>query len=108
MTDTNNWGRWGPDDERGALNLLTPEIVRQAAGLVKTGKIYSLALTIDRHTLPVSPSRVPVVHMLSLDGGDFAAGVRLPDDTRAADDYISMPTQSGTHIDALGDGGQGA
>jgi kynurenine formamidase len=97
----NNWGRWGPDEERGTLNLLTPDLVQRAAGLIKTGKTYSLALPLDRHTLPVSPSRVPVVHMLTLDGGDFAAGVRLPHDLRAADDYISMPTQSGTHIDAL-------
>lgn len=100
MTE-NNWGRWGPADERGTLNLLTPELVQRAAGLIRTGKTYSLALTLDRHTLPVSPSRVPVVHMLTLDGGDFAAGVKLHDDMRAADDYISMPTQSGTHLDAL-------
>src|SRR5207249_2264468 len=29
----NNWGRWGPDDEIGTLNLITDEVVRQAAGL---------------------------------------------------------------------------
>jgi len=38
---------------------------------------------------------------MSLDGGDFAAGVKLPHNARAADDYIIMPTHSGTHIDAL-------
>jgi putative cyclase len=32
-----NWGRWGPDDQRGTLNLITPEKTRQAAGLVKDG-----------------------------------------------------------------------
>ena len=25
MTELSNWGRWGKDDERGALNLITPE-----------------------------------------------------------------------------------
>jgi kynurenine formamidase len=38
---------------------------------------------------------------MSLDGGDFAAGVKLPHDARAADDYIIMPTHTGTHVDAL-------
>ena len=32
-----NWGRWGEDDERGTLNLITPEKRRQAAALVKEG-----------------------------------------------------------------------
>ena len=28
----NNWGRWGADDEIGTLNLITDEVVREAAG----------------------------------------------------------------------------
>ena len=32
-----NWGRWGADDERGTLNLITPEKVRRAAELVRDG-----------------------------------------------------------------------
>jgi hypothetical protein len=43
MTTLSNWGRWGKDDERGALNLITAEKRRQAAALVKTGDIVSLA-----------------------------------------------------------------
>ena len=34
-TDLSNWGRWGKDDERGALNLVTPQKEVQAARLVK-------------------------------------------------------------------------
>ena len=41
-SQTGNWGRWGDDDERGALNLITPDVVRNAAGVVKTGKVYTL------------------------------------------------------------------
>jgi hypothetical protein len=33
-----NWGRWGPDDERGTLNYLTPDKVAAAAALVKSGR----------------------------------------------------------------------
>jgi kynurenine formamidase len=43
MTKLSNWGRWGKDDERGALNLITPEARRRAATLVKTGTTVSLS-----------------------------------------------------------------
>jgi hypothetical protein len=39
-----NWNRWGADDQRGMLNVLTPEMVKAAAGLIKTGTVYSLAM----------------------------------------------------------------
>ncbi|MDH4063200.1 MAG: cyclase family protein [Acidobacteriota bacterium] len=38
-----NWGRWGADDQRGAVNLVTDAKRRQAAGLVKLGLSVSLA-----------------------------------------------------------------
>ena len=38
-----NWGRWGPDDEIGTLNLITTEKRKQAAGLVRDGISVSLA-----------------------------------------------------------------
>ena len=38
-----NWGRWGPDDERGTLNLITPAKSREAAGLVRSGVTVSLS-----------------------------------------------------------------
>ena len=38
-----NWGRWGKDDQLGAVNLVTAEKRKQAAALVKTGQTVSLA-----------------------------------------------------------------
>jgi kynurenine formamidase len=38
-----NTGRWGPDDERGTLNLITPEVRRTAANEVQTGVTVSMA-----------------------------------------------------------------
>ena len=32
-----NWGRWGPNDQLGAANLVTEAKRRQAAGLAKSG-----------------------------------------------------------------------
>lgn len=46
MTELSNWGRWGKDDERGALNLITPAKRQQAAALVKAGTTVSLARSI--------------------------------------------------------------
>ncbi len=40
--ELSNWGRWGPDDERGTLNLITPEKIRQAAGSVQDGITVTL------------------------------------------------------------------
>jgi len=49
-----NWGRWGEDDERGTLNLITPDKVRQAAGLVRDGVSVSCErpITYDLGTGP--------------------------------------------------------
>ena len=43
MSSMSNWGRWGSDDQLGALNLLTPDKVRAAAALVGEGRSVSLA-----------------------------------------------------------------
>ena len=37
-----NWGRWGAEDERGALNLITADKRARAAKLVQYGEIVSL------------------------------------------------------------------
>ena len=49
---SNNWGRFGADDERGMLNLLTPDVVLASMGVPTTGKVYSLALPIQRDGVP--------------------------------------------------------
>ncbi len=47
QSELSNWGRWGPDDELGALNLITPAKRRAAAALVRSGHSVSLASTVD-------------------------------------------------------------
>ena len=39
--------KWGPNDEIGAANYMTPELVLKAASLVKTGKTYALGFPLD-------------------------------------------------------------
>ena len=43
MTELSNWGRWGDDDQLGALNLITSEKRKEAAALVREGTSVSLS-----------------------------------------------------------------
>jgi len=59
-----NWGRWGPDDERGTLNYITPEKVAAAARLVRSGRHVSMAIPIGKVAVADNPS--PAVHLMSM------------------------------------------
>ena len=63
MTTLSNWGRWGEDDERGALNLITPAKKIAAAKLVIAGKTVSMARTMPLEKLPddAKANRAPVI-----------------------------------------------
>ena len=65
MTELSNWGRWGEDDQLGALNLITPEKRIEASALVRTGQLVSMArsMEIDRLENPeeASANRPPVL-----------------------------------------------
>ena len=45
-----NWGRWGAEDQAGALNLITPQKRAAAAKLVRTGEIVSCARELPVHS----------------------------------------------------------
>ncbi|WP_433326496.1 cyclase family protein [Spirillospora sp. CA-294931] len=108
--ESNNWGRWGSEDERGALNLLTPEAVVAAARCVRDGRVISLSLPIRGATSSPAPATVPHLrgrplpqHFMSIDGGDYAAGTRpIGAGLKMADDaLIVTPHGTTTHLDAL-------
>ncbi|MGO9643707.1 MAG: cyclase family protein, partial [Candidatus Bathyarchaeia archaeon] len=50
-----NWGKWGPNDERGTLNYISPNHVKVAAGLVRSGRSVSLAIPINTVAGPDNP-----------------------------------------------------
>jgi kynurenine formamidase len=68
-----NWGRWGEDDQKGTANLLSEEAVRKAAGLVRRGRVFSLALPLDA-TAPRFPARAAAKHYFTATGSDAVAG----------------------------------
>lgn len=107
ITACTNWGRWGPDDEAGAVNLITADAVLRAAAEVRSGRIVSLALPLDA-TGPQSGGRRynPRLTMTAT-GTDHLAQVQRTGRGEPltsfgyGDDNLDMPTQAGTHIDAL-------
>jgi kynurenine formamidase len=98
-----NWGRWGDEDERGTLNLITPDVVRSATQAVTRGKTYSLALPIQRQGVPIldyrgAPMRLALTHQS--DVGMFEA-YGAPDHVGANEDVIVLASHNETHMDAL-------
>lgn len=94
------WGRWGEADEVGALNLVGTQQVLAATGLVRQGRVVSLAQPLSKKT-PVPSNRTGLLHFMDRDGGDYAAGARVANGFQFADDSVVMPLHIGTHIDAL-------
>lgn len=70
MTELSNWGRWGKDDQKGTLNLITAAKRKQAVALVKDGVSVSMAHTIDKIKTPDSPR--PIGQEMTLDAGGHA------------------------------------
>lgn len=100
-----DWGRWGPDDEVGRVNLLDPATVVQAAACIQTGKRFSLALPVcGPHGDPCLAGRIPATHFMTQDEGDYRAGAVQPlrGGMKYADDSIVLACHGTTHMDALG------
>jgi kynurenine formamidase len=92
-----NWGRWGPDDQLGTLNLITPERVRAAAGLVRSGRRVSMEIPINTVAGPDNPNQA--IHMVT-QGHDIDIG---SGGLRFGLDFLGMAAHGDchTHIDAL-------
>ena len=67
-TELSNWGRWGKDDQIGALNLITPAKRRQAAALVREG--FSVSLSRDADTQKAIDNPDPFEHSMLTTGTD--------------------------------------
>ena len=56
------WGVFGADDNLGTVNHLTPERVREAAGLIRAGRVISLSLPMDQPSPALFPARPAYTH----------------------------------------------
>jgi kynurenine formamidase len=91
------WGRWGENDERGALHLLTPDRVAAAARLVREGVTVTLSLPLN--TDPGLHNPQPAVHYMTASSGtDIGSG-----SLHFLKDFVGVDYHNDghTHIDAL-------
>lgn len=116
-----NWGDFGPDDEIGRLNLITPERRLAAIREVREGRVFCLSLPLN---LPGGNALVPMRHPpvrgveLRKQGKPFVNFPMALEDPHyvdvSSDDYVKLYTQYSTqwdsfahvgrHFDADGDG----
>lgn len=99
MDSLSNWGRWGADDEMGALNLITPERVRLATGLVKEGVSVTCSRPVDTN----NDAEVyrPTVRLMLESGEGWEHHPKHTDfKIQAALEYVSM-VYHGYHVTHL-------
>jgi kynurenine formamidase len=93
-----NWGRWGMDDQRGTVNLITPEHRIAASRLVRRGHAFSLAIPVGRDgPQDGHGGRFNPAHVMLRTG----SGAESPGGMRSSDDMIMMPLQGSTQLDGL-------
>lgn len=93
-----NWGRWGAEDERGALNLITPEVQKAAAASVRHGRVVSCSRVIPVDPAPDNPH--PALHMMIAGGDDcLVPGIGL----ESTSDFVGIAFHgmASSHLDAL-------
>src|SRR5258705_4510456 len=66
MTELSNWGRWGKQDQMGAVNLITPAKRKQAASLIRDGVSVSIARNIE--TEKAADNDSPYIHKMTATG----------------------------------------
>ena len=100
-----NWGRWGPDDEIGTLNHVTPEHIVEASRLVRKGRVISLAIPFNmdgpQRRTPTN-KRFNAIHaMLKTGIDDPALFSDNPPILHVTDDMATLALQGQTQWDSL-------
>lgn len=100
-----NWGRWGADDEVGALNFLTQTEVLRGVQAVRSGKVFTLQVRMCHPDGdPGYKGRSQPVRMMVMDKGHYLSGKAqpFPGGIEYADDVMMTNLQATTQYDALG------
>jgi kynurenine formamidase len=91
MKKISNYGRWGKEDERGTLNLISDSTVLSALNLPNKGKVYSLGAKVGAKG-PKAPKRNNSWHTVTVFDSENRS---------EADDLLVTHCHASTHIDAL-------
>lgn len=106
-----NWGRWGPNDELGALNFLTADEIQRGLRAARLGRCFTLGHPVgDPAGDLLAPGRSANMRFTLVDNAHFECGRTAPfaNGGRFADDALFMYTHGTTHLDALGHFWQGS
>src|SRR6185312_6552345 len=91
-----NWGRWGAEDQMGAVNLITPAKRKAAIATVKEGVSFSMARNAEINKAVDNP--VPIERKTTRTGASVAhTGIASTSDTF----FISYHGMAHTHMDSL-------
>jgi kynurenine formamidase len=100
-TRVRNWGRWGPDDQLGTLNLVDEAARRRAATSVRVGQAVPLGLPLSEEEGIQSgfvPGRInPRRKMIAVDEPLSPD----PEWIRSSEDVVELALQCATHWDSL-------
>ena len=104
--DGSNWGDFGPEDQLGRLNLITPEHRRKAAAEVREGLAFCLSLPLDCPRAQLNPRRFAPERSFSMRGEDpvinYPYGRAFPGTKEVVcDDRVTLSLQYSTQWDAL-------
>lgn len=94
MSELSNWGRWGKEDQSGAVNLITPAKRKQAAALVKDGVSVSLARNVETGKAVDNDS--PFIHTMTATGKNALEGTYSMDTIS-----VSYHGWAHSHLDSL-------
>jgi kynurenine formamidase len=97
-----NWGRWGADDQRGTLNLVTESVVMRGVAAARNGRTFSLAIPFDQSAPQWDTKNMP--ERVNPELRTYAVNMAFTGDTddfTTSDDSFRMGSQAATHLDAL-------
>lgn len=92
--------RWGPDDQLGAMNEVTPDTVTGAARLVKKGKVFSLSHLLE-NGIPQHWFHGEFQYTTYRRHSDTQNMLPRKNKFSAMNVKINMADHTGTHIDSL-------
>ena len=93
LKERRNWGRWGDDDEKGAVNLIDAQKRVAAFSLVENGRVVSISRPYPKDPGPTNPT--PAQHFMRRNVRDNGGGSVV--------DYYGFVYHghNHTHLDAL-------
>ena len=93
-----NWGRWGKEDQAGALNLIDDDVRKRAAACVRHGRAVSCAYELAVHPAVDNPH--PALHMM-IAGGDDCLFPEIGLETTSDFVGLAFHGMATSHLDAL-------